>query len=160
MHLHDTVEELQLFNVRRKLKGAVLAAVSSSRWLTLDDLDDQEYEDDEEEDGPDAVSKRGAHLFQAALPSSLEEEEAACSSAVSQVLDSLEDIGCLLDAATVDPDILYSVLQDVQLHALLEVSYPYQIIDRFFFSLFLHTVKPQYTSNVCLGTRFVNVTLK
>ena len=31
-HLHGTVEEMRKMNARRKLKGAVLAAVSSPRW--------------------------------------------------------------------------------------------------------------------------------
>ncbi|RXG55367.1 Peripheral plasma membrane protein CASK, partial [Armadillidium vulgare] len=32
IHLHLTVEEMRKMNARRKLKGAVLAAVSSPRW--------------------------------------------------------------------------------------------------------------------------------
>lgn len=32
IHLIDTVEEMKKFNARRKLKGAVLAAVSSPKW--------------------------------------------------------------------------------------------------------------------------------
>ena len=36
IHLHETVEELRKFNARRKLKGAVLAAVSSPKWTTFD----------------------------------------------------------------------------------------------------------------------------
>ena len=35
VHLPDTVDELRKFNSRRKLKGAVLAAVSSPRWSGL-----------------------------------------------------------------------------------------------------------------------------
>ena len=35
VHLHDTVDELRKFNARRKLKGAVLAAVSSPKWSHL-----------------------------------------------------------------------------------------------------------------------------
>ena len=31
-HLGQTVEEMRKMNARRKLKGAVLAAVSSPRW--------------------------------------------------------------------------------------------------------------------------------
>jgi hypothetical protein len=31
---HETVEELRKFNSRRKLKGAVLAAVSAPKWLS------------------------------------------------------------------------------------------------------------------------------
>ncbi|CAF4725225.1 unnamed protein product, partial [Rotaria magnacalcarata] len=34
-HLPETVEELRKFNARRKLKGAVLAAVSSPRWSQI-----------------------------------------------------------------------------------------------------------------------------
>lgn len=32
IHLGDTIEELKKFNARRKLKEAVKAAVSSSKW--------------------------------------------------------------------------------------------------------------------------------
>ncbi len=34
-HLHEAVEELRRFNARRKLKGAVLAAVSSPKWTQM-----------------------------------------------------------------------------------------------------------------------------
>ncbi|CAH1781976.1 unnamed protein product [Owenia fusiformis] len=34
-HMAETVEEMKKFNARRKLKGAVLAAVSSSKWLSF-----------------------------------------------------------------------------------------------------------------------------
>ena len=36
IHLHETVDELKKFNGRRKLKGAVLAAVSSPKWTMFD----------------------------------------------------------------------------------------------------------------------------
>jgi hypothetical protein len=42
--------------------------------------------------------------------------------AVSLVLDSLDDIHCLQEAPLNDRDFLQSVLEDRQLHALLEVS--------------------------------------
>lgn len=32
IHLGDTIEELKKFNARRKLKDAVIAAVSSPKW--------------------------------------------------------------------------------------------------------------------------------
>ncbi|VDI48265.1 calcium/calmodulin-dependent serine protein kinase, partial [Mytilus galloprovincialis] len=35
VHLQETVEELKKFNARRKLKGAIMAAVSSSKWNTF-----------------------------------------------------------------------------------------------------------------------------
>jgi hypothetical protein len=37
MHLSGTVDEMRRFNARRKLKGAVLSAVSSSKWGLLGD---------------------------------------------------------------------------------------------------------------------------
>ena len=43
-------------------------------------------------------------------------------SAVSIVLDSLEEIQCLTDCSEKDLDFLQTVFQDRQLHALLEVS--------------------------------------
>ena len=36
LHLHETVDELRKFNARRKIKGAVLAAVSSPKWTMFD----------------------------------------------------------------------------------------------------------------------------
>jgi calcium/calmodulin-dependent serine protein kinase len=33
--LQETVEEMKKFNARRKLKGAVLAAVSSPKWTSF-----------------------------------------------------------------------------------------------------------------------------
>ena len=36
IHLHETVDELKKFNARRKLKGAVLASVSSPKWTMFD----------------------------------------------------------------------------------------------------------------------------
>jgi L27 domain. len=47
--------------------------------------------------------------------------------AVSLVLDSLDDIHCLQEAPLNDRDFLHSVLEDRQLHALLEVSTYYSV---------------------------------
>lgn len=44
-HLIETVEEMKKLNARRKLKGAVMAAVSSPKWATCSDL--PEYGEDE-----------------------------------------------------------------------------------------------------------------
>ena len=35
LHLYETIDEMRRFNARRKLKGAILAAVSSDRWAGL-----------------------------------------------------------------------------------------------------------------------------
>lgn len=48
----------------------------------------------------------------------------ASSGAVSQVLDSLEEIHALTDCSEKDMDFLHSVFQDQHLHTLLDVSGP------------------------------------
>lgn len=46
----------------------------------------------------------------------------SCKGAVSQVLDSLEEIHALTDCSEKDLDFLHSVFQDHHLHTLLDVS--------------------------------------
>ncbi|XP_064639314.1 peripheral plasma membrane protein CASK-like isoform X2 [Lineus longissimus] len=104
LHLHETVEEMKKFNARRKLKGAVLAAVSSSKWNTFysdpnpSGSDMGDYNEDEITSSGFAIAK----------------------TAVSQILDSLEEIQCLTDCKDKDVDFLQSLFEDSQLHALLE----------------------------------------
>ncbi|KAM6978956.1 peripheral plasma membrane protein CASK isoform 25-T25 [Tautogolabrus adspersus] len=95
IHLPDTVEQLRKFNSRRKLKGAVLAAVSSHKFNSF-------YGDPPEE----------IHDFT---------EDPTSSGAVSQVLDSLEEIHALTDCSEKDLDFLHSVFQDQHLHTLLDL---------------------------------------
>ncbi|KAK7478324.1 hypothetical protein BaRGS_00030476, partial [Batillaria attramentaria] len=90
VHLHETVDELKKFNARRKLKGAIMAAVSSSKWTTF-------YNDPEE----------------------VTDDEVTSTGAVSQVLDSLEEIQCLSDCSDQDKDFLEIVFQDTRLCSLL-----------------------------------------
>uniref|UniRef100_A0A5G2RKB8 Peripheral plasma membrane protein CASK n=1 Tax=Sus scrofa TaxID=9823 RepID=A0A5G2RKB8_PIG len=94
IHLPETVEQLRKFNARRKLKGAVLAAVSSHKFNSF-------YGDPEE------------------LPDF--SEDPTSSGAVSQVLDSLEEIHALTDCSEKDLDFLHSVFQDQHLHTLLDL---------------------------------------
>jgi hypothetical protein len=65
--------------------------------------------------------------------------------AVSLVLDSLDDIHCLQDAPLNDRDFLHSVLEDRQLHALLEVSN--------YFSPSMSILCVFYTPNYCSNNR-------
>ncbi|XP_077071515.1 peripheral plasma membrane protein CASK isoform X11 [Siphateles boraxobius] len=95
IHLLETVEQLRKFNARRKLKGAVLAAVSSHKFNSF-------YGDPPEE-----------------LPDF--SEDPTSSGAVSQVLDSLEEIHALTDCSEKDLDFLHSVFQDHHLHTLLDL---------------------------------------
>ena len=128
LHLQETVDELRKFNSRRKLKGAVLAAVSSPKWgLTANDLL-------KHQNGGRAgtiTPKRGQNILDGAgagvVTSSLDfgVDDEATSSAVGLVLDSLDDIHCLLEARSREtsdqPEFLYPVLVDEGLHALLNL---------------------------------------
>uniref|UniRef100_A0A3B4CVZ9 Peripheral plasma membrane protein CASK n=1 Tax=Pygocentrus nattereri TaxID=42514 RepID=A0A3B4CVZ9_PYGNA len=102
IHLPETVEQLRKFNARRKLKGAVLAAVSSHKFNSF-------YGDPPEElaDFTEDPTSSGIHLPQ--------------HWAVSQVLDSLEEIHALTDCSEKDLDFLHSVFQDQHLHTLLDL---------------------------------------
>ncbi|KAJ4921435.1 hypothetical protein JOQ06_021243, partial [Pogonophryne albipinna] len=101
IHLPETVEQLRKFNSRRKLKGAVLAAVTSHKFNSF-------YGDPPEE----------MHDFSEDPTSS---GMLAAERAVSQVLDSLEEIHALTDCSEKDLDFLHSVFQDQHLHTLLDV---------------------------------------
>ncbi|XP_037075170.1 peripheral plasma membrane protein CASK-like isoform X2 [Pollicipes pollicipes] len=96
VHLTRTVDEMRCFNSRRKLKGAVLAAVSSARWLPI-----------HADAGYDGLAESA--------------EEEAATAAVSQILDSLDDIQCLQGCPIRDSTFLKPILDDRQLHCLLEL---------------------------------------
>uniref|UniRef100_A0A3Q3W2X2 Peripheral plasma membrane protein CASK n=1 Tax=Mola mola TaxID=94237 RepID=A0A3Q3W2X2_MOLML len=95
IHLPETVEQLRKFNSRRKLKGAVLAAVSSHKFNSF-------YGDPPEE----------LHDFS---------DDPTSSGAVCHVLDSLEEIHALTDCSEKDLDFLHIVFQDQHLHTLLDL---------------------------------------
>ncbi|GAB6020802.1 hypothetical protein CHUAL_003460 [Chamberlinius hualienensis] len=98
-HLPLTVEEMRKFNSRRRLKGVVLAAVSSPKWTNF-------YSDP-------MVSNHNEC-------SDVSEDEIT-SSAVSAVLDSLDEIHCLTECADRDKEFLQCVLEDSKLHSLLDL---------------------------------------
>ncbi|XP_041724330.1 peripheral plasma membrane protein CASK isoform X15 [Coregonus clupeaformis] len=101
IHLLETVEQLRKFNARRKLKGAVLAAVSSHKFNSF-------YGDPPEEMPDFCEDPTSSGLL-------------AAERAVSQVLDSLEEIHALTDCSEKDMDFLHSVFQDEHLHTLLDL---------------------------------------
>ncbi|XP_053351701.1 peripheral plasma membrane protein CASK isoform X3 [Clarias gariepinus] len=105
IHLPETVEQLRKFNARRKLKGAVLAAVSSHKFGSF-------YGDPPEEMADFSEDPTSSGLPQGLL---------AAERAVSQVLDSLEEIHALTDCSEKDLDFLHSVFQDQHLHTLLDL---------------------------------------
>lgn len=99
MHLQDSVDEMKKFNARRKLKGAILAAVASRKFPmangdvigSQDDVFD--YEDD----------------------------DLTASGAIGQLLDSLEEIQVLTGAEDDDVSFLQNFFEHQTLQALLEV---------------------------------------
>uniref|UniRef100_A0A673NF09 Peripheral plasma membrane protein CASK-like n=1 Tax=Sinocyclocheilus rhinocerous TaxID=307959 RepID=A0A673NF09_9TELE len=101
IHLPETVEQLRKFNSRRKLKGAVLAAVSSHKFNSF-------YGDPPEDLHDFSEDPTSSGLL-------------AAERAVSQVLDSLEEIHALTDCSEKDLDFLHSVFQDQHLHTLLDL---------------------------------------
>uniref|UniRef100_A0A4W6FMS6 Peripheral plasma membrane protein CASK n=1 Tax=Lates calcarifer TaxID=8187 RepID=A0A4W6FMS6_LATCA len=94
IHLPETVEQLRKFNARRKLKVSTALTLNSQ--------------------------SRNLHI-QHNLIQSLEEVSPPTHWAVSQVLDSLEEIHALTDCSEKDMDFLHSVFQDQHLHTLLDL---------------------------------------
>ncbi|MEQ2179726.1 hypothetical protein GOODEAATRI_028131, partial [Goodea atripinnis] len=86
--------------------GAVLAAVSSHKFNSF-------YGDPPEELHDFSEDPSSSGLL-------------AAERAVSQVLDSLEEIHALTDCSEKDLDFLHSVFQDQHLHTLLDVSVPHR----------------------------------
>ncbi|CAF1045338.1 unnamed protein product [Rotaria sp. Silwood1] len=109
-HLPDTVEELRKFNARRKLKGTVLAAVSSPRWSQIPFHSPMTTTN----------SSPGVTAHTSTTSSSNDFDDMA-SSAVSQILDSLEDTQWLTIGDRVELDFLQKLFEDKQLRTLLEL---------------------------------------
>ncbi|CAF1277920.1 unnamed protein product [Adineta steineri] len=109
-HLPDTVEELRKFNARRKLKGVVLAAVSSPRWSQI----------------PIYLPMTTTNLLPG-VPRDISptisqnDFDDMASSAVSQILDSLEDTQWLTIGDRVELEFLQKLFEDKQLQTLLEL---------------------------------------
>lgn len=75
IHLADTVSEMRKFNANRKLKGAVLAAASSSKWSQFE------------------AATASDQLITPISDSQREfDVEKSCTSAVSVILDSLDEL--------------------------------------------------------------------
>lgn len=106
VHLADCVEQLRRFNSRRKLKSAVRQAVASPRW----DITGM--------NNCDAMSDGGYGAYGYGYGA----DDEVSYQAVNQVLDSLDDIPSLQEPLSHDQEILAKLLDDRQLHALLEVS--------------------------------------
>ncbi|EUB63700.1 Peripheral plasma membrane protein CASK [Echinococcus granulosus] len=96
-HLHATVEAMKHFNARRRLKNAILAAVSSTKWASFYSV------------------ASGSHASEAV------EDDEVTSAAVSLILDSLEEIQCLTETGPEAVGRKELAFQDQQLCDLLEL---------------------------------------
>ena len=121
VHLNETVEELKKFNSRRKLKGAVLAAVSSPKWIYLQEADTPNGGGDGPNGHLNSIPGVPTSSNGSSGGSDFGADDEITSAAVGLVLDSLDDIHCLLEAKNRDGDFLSSVLQDPALHSLLNL---------------------------------------
>ncbi|KAM7541211.1 hypothetical protein Aperf_G00000029060 [Anoplocephala perfoliata] len=97
-HLHETVEAMKHFNARRRLKGAILAAVSSTKWASF-------YSE-----------ANGSHASEI-----IEEDDEVTSAAVSSILESLEEMQCLTESGPEAAEWKELAFQDQQLCDLLEL---------------------------------------
>ena len=107
-----------------------MAAVSSSKWLhffsdsngMLSNSLTQPPSQQQQQQQQQAANNNG--LSSAASASSSSDfggDDEVTAAAVGLVLDSLDDIHCLTEARNKDPDFLFSVLCDEQLHELLNL---------------------------------------
>ncbi|XP_050534341.1 peripheral plasma membrane protein CASK isoform X6 [Daktulosphaira vitifoliae] len=100
IHLVETVEQLKIYNSRRRLRGAVMAAVSSARWTYQSSLDSNSNAIDQFSDfGDDDIT----------------------NSAVGVILSSLDDIQCIHEALPASPQTVLPLLEDEHLCKLLEL---------------------------------------
>lgn len=96
IHLNDTIEEMKKYNNRRKLKTCVLNAVNSSKWYNYDETVADDFVCDF---GDDEVT----------------------STAVSTIMDRLDDIYCLQESQPQERPHLLALLEDTHLHSILEI---------------------------------------
>ncbi|XP_012283148.1 peripheral plasma membrane protein CASK isoform X1 [Orussus abietinus] len=97
VHLAETIEELKKFNARRKLKDAVIAAVSSSKWHT-------------------PYAEANGDSF-----SDVGDDEVTTTGAVAEIIDSLDDIEILQESGRLTRGEILSAVDDLRLRAVLEL---------------------------------------
>nr|XP_033334003.1 peripheral plasma membrane protein CASK-like isoform X3 [Megalopta genalis] len=105
-HLAETIEELKKFNARRKLKEAVKAAVSSSKWHA----------------GYSEVN--GDSFFD------IGDDKYTTTGPVAEILDSLDDIELLQEGGRLTRYDILEAIHDRRLRASLEISSPDKIIPK------------------------------
>ncbi|XP_044017410.1 peripheral plasma membrane protein CASK isoform X9 [Aphidius gifuensis] len=94
IHLSETIEELKKFNARRKLKESVKTAVSSAKWHS---------------DG-------NGDMFL-----DVGDDDIATTAAISEILESLDDIEILQDSGRLTRSEILSAIDDYWLRGILEL---------------------------------------
>ncbi|KAK9304157.1 hypothetical protein QLX08_004421 [Tetragonisca angustula] len=97
IHLGETIEELKKFNARRKLKEAVKAAISSSKWhIPYSEINGDSFFD-------------------------IGDDEVITTGAVVEILDSLDDIEVLQESGRLTRAEILNAVDDYRLRAVLEL---------------------------------------
>lgn len=97
IHLGETIEELKKFNARRKLKEAVKAAISSSKWhIPYSEINGDSFFD-------------------------IGDDEVITTGAVAEILDSLDDIEVLQESGRLTRAEILNAVDDYRLRAILEL---------------------------------------
>ncbi|CAD1480323.1 unnamed protein product, partial [Heterotrigona itama] len=99
IHLGETIEELKKFNARRKLKEAVKAAISSSKWhIPYSEINGDSFFD-------------------------IGDDEVITTGAIAEILDSLDDIEVLQESGRLTRAEILNAVDDYRLRAILESFY-------------------------------------
>ncbi|XP_043527694.1 peripheral plasma membrane protein CASK-like isoform X2 [Frieseomelitta varia] len=97
IHLGETIEELKKFNARRKLKEAVKAAISSSKWhIPYSEINGDSFFD-------------------------IGDDEVITTGVVAEILDSLDDIEVLQESGRLTRAEILNAVDDYRLRAVLEL---------------------------------------
>ncbi|XP_012349629.1 peripheral plasma membrane protein CASK isoform X11 [Apis florea] len=97
IHLAETIEELKKFNARRKLKDAVKAAISSSKWhIPYSEINGDSFFD-------------------------IGDDEVITTGAVAEIIDSLDDIEVLQESGRLTRAEILNAVDDYRLRAILEL---------------------------------------
>ncbi|XP_061935485.1 peripheral plasma membrane protein CASK isoform X17 [Apis cerana] len=97
IHLAETIEELKKFNARRKLKDAVKAAISSSKWhIPYSEINGDSFFD-------------------------IGDDEVITTGALAEIIDSLDDIEVLQESGRLTRAEILNAVDDYRLRAILEL---------------------------------------
>jgi calcium/calmodulin-dependent serine protein kinase len=131
-HLTETVEEMKKFNARRRLKGIILATISSEKWhrpiankkFGYDELriSRSEFGEKNNSEVDEEEVVKNSNMINSEKRNKLFLEDQASSIAISNILDSLEELQYLTDYFESESSFIDEIFEDTKLHSLLEVN--------------------------------------